>query len=230
MSRIFSKFVAVSNVNAQKVADFAIEADAIRHSKEEIEIAKQNLAIAKQDLAEISAKEVEYEQKIQRLRREFASDENCAIEALKNNDESAVEELAEKLAALHQQIATEQTAKNQYSDHASRLEDLIKKFERTILEYERELAMTNTANSVYKITKSVIFSHTLGSTRSHSAKVTLDRIKQRQKAEEQRWAAEEKLEKTLRDGSVSEKTQAGSFNSNKAKNIVLQRIHELAGK
>jgi phage shock protein A len=227
MSGFFSKFIVASKEGARAVGEFSVDANEIRLSTQEITNAKKTLITAKKDLEEIPVKELECEQEIQRLQQEIDNHERHAVEALKRGNETVVEELAEKLAELHQEVATLKAVKTQYSDHTNRLKDLMKKIERTILEHERELTMVKTTDSVQKATKSIIHSHSEGATPLLKAKNTLDRIKQRQKAVEHRWATEEKLEKALDGSSLSGKTQA---NSKDAKNIALQRIHKLAGK
>ncbi len=230
MSRIFSKFVADAKVSAQEIGEFTVDASTIRQTLGGIENAKQKLAVTKQDLLEIPAKEVECEREIQRLQQEINNYEILATEALKKGKEPVVEAFVEKLTELHARIATQQAVKIQYSEHVKRLKDLMKKSERALLEHERELAMAKTTDSVQKAIKSIVHCHTRGSERSVKAKHTLDRIMQRQKADAQRWAAEEKLENKLSIDLVAEKPRPDSFDSKNAKNILLQRIHKLAGK
>lgn len=231
MSGIFSKIVTAIRGGAREVGEGIVDANAIRIYTQEIEDAKNNLAKAKRDLTEVMAKEMQCSREIERLKKEIEKYENHAVEALNKGNEGLAEEVAEKIGELDQEVATQQSAKEQYSAHVSRLKDLMKKTERTIREHERELAMVKTTESVQKATKSITENYSSGTSSLLDAKSSLERIKQRQKTTEDRWAAEEELEKEMGGGSLDEKLKAaGIGDSTGAKSAALDRIRQRAGK
>jgi phage shock protein A len=151
------------------------------------------------------------------------------VAALNKGDETLAGEVAEKVAELDQELATQQGAKEQYAAHVKRLKDLMKKSERTIREHERELAMVKTTESVQKATKSITANYSTGTSALLNAKSSLERIKQRQKETEDRWTAEEALEKELGGGSLDEKLKAaGIGDSAQGKSAALDRIRKRA--
>lgn len=230
MSGIFSKIVTALRGGAREVGESIVDANAIRIYTQEIEDAKNNLAKAKRDLTEVMAKEMQCDREITRLKKEIEKYENHAVEALNKGNTALAEEVAEKVAELDQEIATQQGAKEQFSAHVKRLKDLMKKTERTIREHERELAMVKTTESVQKATKSITENYSTGTSSLLNAKNSLDRIKQRQKSTEDRWAAEEELEKELGGSSLDEKLKAaGIGNADDAKTAALERIRKRAG-
>lgn len=231
MSGIFSKIVTAIRGGAREVGEGIVDANAIRIYTQEIEDAKNNLAKAKRDLTEVMAKEMQCSREIERLKKEIEKYENHAVDALNKGNEGLAEEVAEKIGELDQEMSTQQTAKDQYSAHVKRLKELMKKTERTIREHERELAMVKTTESVQKATKSITENYSSGTSSLLDAKNSLERIKQRQKTTEDRWAAEEELEKEMGSGSLDEKLKAaGIGDSSSAKSAALDRIRQRAGK
>ena len=231
MSRTFSKFLAASKHGAEEVGEFNIDTNELRFYSQEIEVAKNNLAEVKQKLAQIPEKETLCEYKIKQLIQEIERFEIDAATALKNDNYSLADELAEKIAELESQLAIQHTAKSQHAEHAFRLKDLMKKTERNILEHERELAMIKTTDSVQKATKSIEQSYHSGATKPLSAKNALAVISKRQKSTEHRWATEELLEKEfLEKGLTTEAIQSAAIDSSHAKRAALQRIRRRAAK
>jgi phage shock protein A len=229
MSSIFSKIVTALRGGAREVGESIVDSNAIRIYTQEIEDAKNNLAKAKRDLTEVMAKEMQTTREIERIKKDLEKYENYAVEALNKGNDSLAEEVAEKVAELDQELATQQGAKEQYSAHVSRLKDLMKKSERTIREHERELAMVKTTESVQKATKSITANYSTGTSSLLDAKSSLERIKQRQKNTEDRWAAEEVLEKEMGGGSLDDKLkQAGIGDAVQSKSAALDRIRKRA--
>ncbi|WP_455210904.1 PspA/IM30 family protein [Kaarinaea lacus] len=230
MSSIFSKMLAASKDGAREVGEFNIDTNEIRLYTREIENAKSSLLEVKRELAQIPDKKNQCEREIECLQRDINKLEIDAVAALNNGNNSMMEELVEKIAELDRKIATQKNVKIQYSEHATRLKDLMKKAERTVLEHERELTMVKTTDSVQKFTKSIAQNHRSRETVPLNAKNTLKCIKKRQKSAEHRWAAEESLEKTFSSRLLAEAIQAASTDISDAKRAALQRIRKRAGK
>ncbi|KPJ92955.1 MAG: hypothetical protein AMJ53_08380 [Gammaproteobacteria bacterium SG8_11] len=225
MSRIFSKILKATKGTGGETSELSMDGEAIRLHKQEIDDARQSLAAAKKDMADSMAKEIQCEREIQQLQQEMDRYEVKAMKALEDGNETMVEDLAEKIAEVENQLATEKAVGAEYRAHANRLKDLMKKAERAILENERELTMIKTTDSVRKANHSIAQS----GAPTLKAKNSLQRIKQRQESVERRWAAEQELEKGLSGNTLKQKTQ-GSIDTETAKTAVLERLRKRAGK
>lgn len=231
MSDIFSKIVTAVRAGAREIGESIVDTNAIRICEEEIEDAKANLTTAKKNLAEIMAKDIQCEREIQRIKQEIESNESHAAEALNQGNESLVQELAETVAELDRELATQRVVKNEYTAHVTRLKDLMKKAEHLILEHERELTMVKTTQSVQKATRSITESYSSGTTKLLDAKSTLERIKQREQTIADRWTSEEKLEKELSSRPSNENHKSVNTDETSiAKDAILERIRQRAGK
>jgi phage shock protein A len=229
MSSIFNKIITAIRGGAREVGEHVVDQNAIRIYTQEIEDAKNNLAMAKKDLTEVMAKEMQANREIERLSKEISKYEDYAVEALNKGDNTLTEEIAEKVGELDNELVTQNTAKESYSNHVTRLKDLMKKTERTIREHERELSMVKTTASVQKATRSITDNYGNGTSRLLDAKDSLDRIKQKQKNFEDRMSAAEALEAELGTQSLDEKLKtAGIGDARSSTNAALDRIRKRA--
>jgi phage shock protein A len=231
MSDIFSKIVTAVRAGAREISESVVDANAIRIYEQEIKDAKASLISAKQNLTQVMAREIQCEREIQHLKQDIETLENRALEALDHSNDSLMDEVVEKISKLDQTLVTQLAVKREYSDHILRLKDLMKKAEQIILEHERELAMVKTTDSVQKATRSIMQSYGSGTTKLLNAKSSMERIKHRQKTTEDRWTAEEILEKELNGSPLGDKPKASDMgDTDNVKNAILERIRKRSGK
>ena len=229
MSSIFDKIITAIRGGAREIGEQVVDQNAIRIYTQEIEDAKYNLANAKKDLTAVMAKEIQANREIERLSKEITKYENYAVDALNKGDNSLAEEIAEKVGELDEEISIQKTAKENYSNHVSRLKELMKKSERTIREHERELSMVKTTASVQKATRSITDNYGNGTSKLLDAKESLDRIKQKQKNFEDRMSVADILEAELGTQSLDEKLKAaGIGDAQTSTNAALERIRKRA--
>ena len=226
---LLNKLLTAVRGGAREVGEGIVDANAIRIYQQEIEDAKKNLSKAKRDLTEVMAKEMQATREMQRLREEVIKYEAHAISALNKGDEGLAEEVAQKIAELEQELATQETAKTQFSSHSERLKGMMKKTEATIREHERELAMVRTTESVQKATKSITDNYGAGASKLLDAKSSLERIKQRQRSLDDRMDAADSLEAKSGTGSLDAKLKAaGIGDKSSAGSEVMARLRQKA--
>lgn len=222
---IFSKIVTAIRGGAREVGEAIVDANSTRIFEQEIKDAEAHIAKAKQDLTGVMAKKMQAGREVERLKKEISEHEGYAAQALQKGDESLALEVAQKIASLEQEMATQQAACDSFSQHADRLKNLVKKTEQQLAEYNRQLTMVKTTESVHKATSAITENFTSGNSKLLNAKASLERIQQRQADFEDRMKAGEELEDEMSDKSLEEKLKAaGIGESGNSAQSVLDRI------
>ena len=100
-------------------------------------------------------------------------------------------QVAEKIANLENELGTQQQALDSFTANADRLKELVKKSERQVAEYKRQLSMVKTTESVQKATSAITDNFASSNSKLLNAKDSLERIKaKQQKFDDQLKAAE----------------------------------------
>ena len=162
---------------------------------------------------------------LETLKKDIAEHEVFAGQALEKGSEELALEIAGKIANMELEQAEQQEVYNSFSQHALRLKDLVKKTERQIKEYERQLAMVKTTESVQKASAAITNNFASSNSKMLGAKDSLERIKQRQQDTFDRLAAAETLEDENSDKSLQDKMRAaGIGEESTSASSVLDRI------
>jgi phage shock protein A len=171
------------------------------------------------------ASQMQAGRKVESLKTEISEHEGYAGQALDKNDEVLALEIADKIANLENDLAEQAEVHKSYSLHVDRLKELVKKTERQIKEYERQLEMVKTTESVQKASAAITDNFASSNSKMLSAKDSLERIKKRQQDNYDRLAAAEELEAENSDKSLEDKMKAaGIGEQDKNANSVLERI------
>jgi phage shock protein A len=145
------------------------------------------------------------------LQGEIAEHEAYVTQALDKGDENLALEIAEKISQLEVDLAEQQQVHDTFANHVTRLKVLVKKTERQIKDYERQLSMVKTTESVQKASAAITDNFSSSNSKILSAKDSLDRIKKRQQDNFDRLAAAEELESENSDKSLSDKMKAAGI-------------------
>ena len=114
---------------------------------------------------------------------------------------------------------------NSFTTHVARLKELVKKTERQIKEYERQLSMVKTTESVQKASAAITDNFSSSNSRILSAKDSLERIKKRQQDNFDKMAAAEALMEEGSDKGLEDRMKAAGIGEQKTSaNSVLDRI------
>ncbi|QSX30766.1 PspA/IM30 family protein [Shewanella cyperi] len=227
---ILNKILTAFRGGATEIGQSIVDANSTRIFEQEIRDAERHLTKAKRDLTDVMAKEMQASREIDRLKRAVAEHEGYAAQALDKGNETLALEVAEKIAQLEQELADQQSANESYSAHAVKLKDLVKKTERQLADYQRQLSMVKTTESVQKATASITDSFASSNSKLLNAKDSLERIKARQQQFDDRLKAAETLEAENSDKSLAAKlAEAGIGESKNDANSVLERIKARKG-
>jgi phage shock protein A len=227
---ILNKIITAFRGGATEVGQTIVDANSTRIFEQEIRDAEKHLTRAKRELTDVMAKEMQAKREIDRLKRSIAEHEGYVTQALDKGNEILAIEVAEKIAQLDQELAEQQMSNDSFSSHALRLKELVKKTERQLSDYQRQLTMVKTTESVQKATATITDSFASSNSKLLNAKDSLERIKARQQQFDDRLKASETLADKNSDKSLHDKlTQAGIGEQKSNANAVLDRIKARKG-
>ncbi|ASJ95647.1 MULTISPECIES: PspA/IM30 family protein [Shewanella] len=222
---ILNKILTAFRGGATEVGQSIVDANSTRIFEQEIRDAEKHLTKAKRELTDVMAKEMQASREVDRLKRAIAEHEGYATQALEKENEALALEVAEKIAQLDQELAEQQSANDSFSAHAARLKDLVRKTERQLADYQRQLSMVKTTESVQKATATITDSFASSNSKLLNAKDSLERIKARQQQFDDRLKAAETLADENSDKSLQAKlAEAGIGEQKSNANAVLDRL------
>ncbi|MBL0710477.1 MAG: PspA/IM30 family protein [Colwellia sp.] len=222
---IFKKIMTAIRGGASEAGEAIIDANATRIFEQEIRDAENHLTKAKRDLTGVMAEQMSTQREVDRLQREVTEHEGYVAQALEKGDETLALAVAEKIANLESELATQQQAVASFSGSANRLKELVKKSERQVGEHKRQLSMVKTTESVQKATSAITDNFSSSNSKLLSAKDSLERIKAKQQKFDDKMKAAEVLESEDSDNSLAAQLKAAGIGSqDNSANSVLDRI------
>lgn len=222
---IFKKIMTAVRGGATEVGESIVDANATRIFEQEIRDAENHLTKAKRDLTGVMAQQMAASRDVERLQREVTEHEGYAVQALEKGDEALALAVAEKISTLESDLSAQQQALDSFSSNANRLKELVKKSERQVTEYKRQLSMVKTTESIQKATSAITDNFSSSNGKLLSAKDSLERIKAKQQQFDDKMKAAELLESEDSDNSLEAKLKAAGIGAtdNNA-NSVLERL------
>lgn len=222
---IFKKIMTAVRGGASEVGEAIVDSNATRIFEQEIRDAENHLTKAKRDLTGVMAQQMASQREVDRIKREIIEHEGYAVQALEKGDEALALAVAEKIANLEGELTTQQQALDSFEGNANRLKELVKKSERQVAEYKRQLSMVKTTESVQKATSAITDNFSSSNSKLLNAKDSLERIKAKQQKFDDKMKAAELLESENSDSSLEAKLkEAGIGNTDASANSVLDRI------
>ena len=222
---IFKKIMTAIRGGASEAGEAIIDANATRIFEQEIRDAENHLTKAKRDLTGVMAEQMSAQRDVARLEKEIIEHEGYAGQALEKGDETLALAVAEKIANLETELASQRQAHDSFAGSADRLKDLVKKSERQVTEHKRQLSMVKTTESVQKATSAITDNFSSSNSKLLNAKDSLERIKAKQQKFDDRMKAAEVLESENSDTSLEAKLkEAGIGASDNSANSVLERL------
>lgn len=222
---IFKKIMTAIRGGASEVGEAIIDSNATRIFEQEIRDAENHLTKAKRDLTGVMAQQMASSREVDRLKREVVEHEGYATQALDKGDETLALAVAEKIATLESELTSQQQALTSFEGSANRLKELVKKSERHVAEYKRQLSMVKTTESVQKATSAITDNFSSSNSKLLNAKDSLERIKAKQQKFDDQMKAAEVLESEDSDNSLAAKLkEAGIGQTGSSANSVLDRI------
>jgi len=222
---IFKKIMTAIRGGATEVGESIVDANATRIFEQEIRDAENHLTKAKRDLTGVMAQQMSASREVDRIKRDIAEHEGYAVQALEKGDETLALAVAEKIASMESELSTQQQALDSFETNANRLKDLVKKSERQVQEYKRQLSMVKTTESVQKATSAITDNFSSSNSKLLNAKDSLERIKAKQQKFDDQMQAAELLESDTADNSLAAQLkEAGIGAADNNANSVLERL------
>jgi phage shock protein A len=222
---LLKKIMTAIRGGAREVGEAVVDANATRIFEQEIKDAENHLAKAKQDLTSVMAKQMQAEREVNRIKGQVEEHEGYAAQALDKGDEALALDIATKIADLEEELNVQQTALSSFSAHAARLKDLVKKTERQLADYNRQLTMVKTTESVQKATSAITDNFASSNSKLLNAKDSLERIKKKQQDFDDKLKAGEALEAENSDKSLQDRMAAAGIGEPQTSGAsVLERI------
>lgn len=222
---IFKKIMTAIRGGATEIGESIVDANSTRIFEQEIRDAENHLTKAKRDLTGVMAQQMSANREVDRLKREISEHEGYAVQALEKGDEALALAVAEKITNLENELSAQQQALDSFSTNADRLKELVKKSERQVTEYKRQLSMVKTTESVQKATSAITDNFASSNSKLLNAKDSLERIKAKQQKFDDQLKAAELLESENSDNSLEAKLKAaGIGEQGNSANSVLERL------
>ncbi len=222
---IFKKIMTAIRGGASEVGEAIVDSNATRIFEQEIRDSENHLTKAKRDLTGVMAQQMASNRDVDRLKREITEHEGYAVQALDKGDETLALAVAEKISTLESDLSAQQQALDSFSGNANRLKELVKKSERQVGEYKRQLSMVKTTESVQKATSAITDNFSSSNSKLLNAKDSLERIKAKQQKFDDRMKAAELLESENSDNSLeAQLKEAGIGATSNSANSVLDRL------
>jgi phage shock protein A len=222
---IFKKIMTAIRGGASEVGEAIIDSNATRIFEQEIRDSENHLTKAKRDLTGVMAQQMAAGRDVDRLKREVTEHEGYAVQALEKGDETLALAVAEKISTLESELSSQQQALDSFSGSANRLKELVKKSERQVGEYKRQLSMVKTTESVQKATSAITDNFSSSNSKLLNAKDSLERIKAKQQKFDDQMKAAELLESDTADNSLAAQLkEAGIGAADNNANSVLERL------
>lgn len=222
---IFKKIITAVRGGAREAGEAVVDANATRIFEQEIRDSEKHITIAKRDLTDVMAKQMQAARELTQLQTNIKEHEGYALQALNQGNEALAIEVAEKIGELEKNEADQQQANESFLKSSDRLKDLIKKSERQLTDYKRQLSMVKTTESVQKATSAITDNFTASNSKLLSAKDSLERIKKKQANFDDKLKAAEQLEAEDGDSSLKAKLQeAGIGAQQSSAQSILDRL------
>lgn len=210
---------------AKGVAEFLSEKNGIESLEQEIQFVAAGLLKSREDLTEAISKQMHSSREITSLKMTISERENQARQALAQENEELALKIAEAIAELDADLEEQEQVNAIFAGHVARLRTLVGKTERQIKDYERQLEMVKTTESIQKASAAISSNYASSSTKMLSARDSLERIKERQQRSLDIMEAEQELLAATGEKTLEERLeQAGIPESKASANAVLNRL------
>lgn len=228
---IWSKVITALRGGANEAGEVIADAQALRILDQEIRDATEELKTSKEALVEMMAKQKVTEQKCTTLNSKITEFEDYALQLLeKNDEESLVLELAEKISDLGKQLNTEQNVYDDYNDSVNSLRHATKQADRNIQHLKHQVDTIRATENVQRAQAAVTQRHSDSASRLATAMDSLERIKEKQELKNAQLNAEQELAtENISDNSLKDRLDvAGVTPESLSGEIVLARLKSKA--
>ncbi len=221
---ILQKLFTAARGAATEVGETIVDNQALRILDQEIRDADVELRKAKDALTEIMAKRKLGTNKVNDLRNTIKRYENNAMQALNQGNEALATEVAERIAQMEADLATEEVLVNDFQQSEQNLRNTIAKTEGHIKRLKQQVQTVKATEAVQKAQASVAARHSGANSSMQGALGSLERIRQRQTEQAARFEAAEELDTMEGENDLDAKLAAAGIGSSAGGGDVLARL------
>lgn len=222
---LWSKMVTALRGGLNETGEAMIDSQALRILDQEIRDASTELKLSKESLVSIIAQQKVAEQKVATLKESMVEYEGYALEALAKNDEALALEVAEKIAAIENQMTSESASVEGFASSANSLKSAIASADNNIKRLKQQIDTVKATESVQRAQESVSQRYAGSNTKLQTAMDSLERIKEKQEMKAARLKAADELHSETAEQSLQDKLQqAGIAQKGQQASAVLERL------
>lgn len=222
---IWAKMMTALRGGVNEAGEAIVDSQALRILDQEVRDASEELKQSKDSLAAIIARQKLSEEKVAGLKKSIDEHEGYAVKALEKGDESLAREVAEKIADLENQSATESEAGAGFASSADKLRAAIKQAEQNIKRLKQQVDTVKATENVQRAQEAVAERHSGSNSRLRTAMDSLERIKEKQALKAARMSAADELAAETSDTSLQDKLEeAGIAPAGKSAEDILERL------
>ncbi|MFT5098134.1 MAG: phage shock protein A [Patiriisocius sp.] len=222
---VLKRIIDAVRGGALGIAELVSDANGIAALEQQLFEVEDNLNQVKHELTEVMAKQMRASREIAGLQISISEKETEVSAALDRLDEAEALKIAEKISALDKDLESQQQVHTIFLGHVARLRALVSKTERQVKDYQRQLHMVKTTESLQKASTAIAENFSANKGKMHSARDSLDLIQQRQQRSLDLLEAEAELNQETEDKTLDERLEmAGISDATISAQAVLDRI------
>ncbi len=222
---IWAKMMTALRGGVNEAGEAIIDSQALRILDQEVRDASEELKHSKESLVAIIAQQKVAEEKCTKLKAQVKEYEGYAVQALEKNDETLAMEIAEKIAAFENQLATEDDTAKGFKANADKLRTSIQQAEANIKRLKQQVDTVKATESVQRAQHAVAARYAGSNSKLRTAMDSLERIKEKQAHTAAKMTAAEELSKETNEDDLKTKLEkAGITHSEHSASEVLARL------
>lgn len=227
---VWSKMLTALRGGANEVGEAVVDSQALRILDQEIRDADVELRKSKEALAEIMAKHKLASDKVSKSAASIAEYEQYALKALEAGNETLAKEVAEKIANLEIEQASEREQADGFVASVAQLRKAVTQAEGNIKRLKQQVDTVKATESVQKAQMAVAQRYGGSQAKLQTAVESLERIKQKQAERAAKMEASAELAATSApDDSLEAKLRAAGIKADNASaDSVLARLKDKA--
>lgn len=222
---IWAKMMTALRGGINEAGEAVVDSQALRILDQEIRDASEELKQSKDSLAAIIAREKLAKEKCNQLKAKIEEHEGYAVKALEQDSESLALEVAEKIAALENQLKLESESAENFARSATDLKNAINQTDTNLKRLKQQVDTVKATENVQRAQAAVAERHSGSNSKMRTAMDSLERIKEKQDLKSATMKAASELAADNGETSLNSKLEkAGIATGGKSAEDVLARL------
>lgn len=224
---LLQKILTLFRGTAHEAGQAVVDANAMKILDQEIRDAGNELVRSKEELTKVMAQRQLLATRSQDRVTKKGEYESYIAGALRKGDEALAREVAERLAAVETDLASDQQTLAQYDGSIGSLKTAITQTERKLTRVKQQIDTVKATEAVQRAQGAVAARHSGANGKVSTALDSLERIQARQAERGARMTAAAQLESESGDGDLNARlANAGLLSSSSSVDNILERFRE----